>query len=197
MNPLTQDKTQVLQGASGRNFLSVDPKNYTLVSPQNFTVVSNKIELIEGFNTSVIQKVPGGKGNTKDCIPRQVVELKLDQFPNVNPTSLSCTCEVLGFDRKSNSMIALGQVMTKSFIQTTDKRWLAVFDHCVVKYSSHLNGQKLALRFSLVDKNTNNSNVLLIQNIFKRLHKEEEKNKQNEEEEDHQKMMNWQKKNQN
>lgn len=151
VNPLTQDKTQFMV-ANAREFLSVDPNNYTIVSPQNFTVVSNKIELIEGFNQPVVMKVPGGKGNTKDCIPRQVVELKLDQFPNVDPTSLSCTCEVLGFDRKSNSMVPLGQVMKKSFIQTTDKRFLAVFDHCVVKYSSHLNGQKLALRFSLISK---------------------------------------------
>mmetsp|Transcript_5369 Transcript_5369/g.20045 ORF Transcript_5369/g.20045 Transcript_5369/m.20045 type:complete len:442 (-) Transcript_5369:42-1367(-) len=148
---------QVKDKLTNRTFLTCKRDNFTIVSPTNFTVVSNYIKLVQGFNEPVKQKVPGGKGNTKDCIPRQVVEYNADDMKGLDPSKLSVKCEILGFDRKKNGMIPLDQVTEQPFVQTSDNRWLAIFDNCIVKFSSHLHGQKLALRFTLMDRSTGDS----------------------------------------
>jgi ankyrin repeat protein len=135
--------------------------NNTAYSPQhNFsgspTVPPvNLIKLVEGFNKPLKDKQIGGKDNIRHTIPTQVIELAVNRLPpNSDPSVLSVRACVLGYDRVSRSRVILGQISEKGFEEkgkAPNSRWLCTFDDLVIQFSSHNNGQKLALRFQLLD----------------------------------------------
>jgi ankyrin repeat protein len=141
------------------------PQQYTmpipslaLINPPNFTASASPnglIRLIEGFNKPLKDKQIGGKDNTKHCIPTQIIELCTNKLPpNSDPAVLSVRASVLGFDRVSRTKVILGHISDKAFEEKgagSNARWLSVFDDILVQFSSHNNGQKLALRFQLLD----------------------------------------------
>jgi hypothetical protein len=109
--------------------------------------IPTTIELIEGFNYDDVGVQPGGKRNSaKDTLPQQVIELK-GYFKEV----MSCKVEVLGLVKKVNRMEVIGFLDKQSFVQTADNRYLAMFNNCCCRFSSHSYGQKLALRFTLLE----------------------------------------------
>lgn len=114
---------------------------------------SNLIKIVEGFNKTQTKKQPGGRDN-RHPIPKQVIELNVNGLPPyLDPASLSCCAAVYGYDRVRKS-VKLGELAEKKFEEMgNDKRWVAVFDNLIIKFSSHLNGQKLSLRFTLLDPN--------------------------------------------
>jgi hypothetical protein len=118
---------------------------------------SNLIRLVEGFNTIVKDKQLGGKDNSKHPLPRQVIELTYSKLPpNSDPEALTVRASVLGYDRLSRTRSILGNLSEKRFVEAGSgpmKRWLAIFDDIVIQFSSHNNGQKLAIRFQLLDAN--------------------------------------------
>lgn len=122
------------------------------------TQSGNLIKIIEGFHIKPEKRQPGGSDN-KQPLPKHVIELYANKLPfNIHPGSLFCRAEVYGYDRERKNKIRLGEVGEKQFEENNDgfqKRWLAVFDNMIIKFSSHFNGQWLSLRFSLVDSNKN------------------------------------------
>ncbi|KAL0485340.1 ankyrin repeat-containing protein with IPT/TIG domain, partial [Acrasis kona] len=126
---------------------------------QPYSPPANLIRLVEGFNTPVKEKQLGGKDNSKHALPRQVVELAYSKLPpNSDPEALTVRASVLGYDRMARTRAILGMLSEKRFIEMCDpsqqhSRWLASFDDLVVQYSSHNNGQKLSVRFQLLDAN--------------------------------------------
>lgn len=125
-------------------------------SPHNFSgspsaPPTNLIKLVEGFNKPLKDKQIGGKDNTKHTIPTQTVELAASKLPpNSDPSVLCVRASVLGYDRSARTKIILGHISDKPFEERASK-WISVFDDIVVQFSSHNNGQKLALRFQLLD----------------------------------------------
>lgn len=126
------------------------------IVPQFSNIQQKKIEyirLIEGFNSSLRgKKQPGGKDNSKHYLPIQ----KVEYFPikGLEPNSMICKASVCGYDKVKRDKIILGELGEKKFIEE-NKRFIATFDNLIIKFSSHLNGQKLSLRFSLLDSNRN------------------------------------------
>eukprot|EP01080_Neovahlkampfia_damariscottae_P001945 gene1945-1453_t len=114
----------------------------------------NYIKIIEGFNQPLRgKKQPGGKDNLKHFLPRQTIELSVDLLPKtLDPKNLSCRASVCGFDRVKRDRLILSDLDEQKF--TEENNYKINFDELLVKYSSHLNGQKLSLRFSLVDSQT-------------------------------------------
>lgn len=109
--------------------------------------IPTTIELIEGFNYRDVGVQPGGKRNSaKDTLPQQVIELK-----GYYKESMACKVEVLGLIKKHNKMEVIGYLDKQKFIQTADNRYLAMFNNCCCRFSSHSYGQKLSLRFTLLD----------------------------------------------
>lgn len=110
--------------------------------------IPTTIELIEGFNYDDVGVQPGGKRNSaKDTLPQQVIELK-----GYFKESMTCKVEVLGLVKKVNRMEVIGFLDKQTFVQTADNRYLAMFNNCCCRFSSHSYGQKLALRFTLLDE---------------------------------------------
>jgi len=112
---------------------------------------SNVIRLIEGLVDLPQAKYPGGKGNTRNPIPRQVVELDITKLPAaVNEQELLLQSEVLGFDKRVNGMVPIGILSPlQPFEKTSDGKYLSTYDNCILRFSSHSHGQKLALRWTL------------------------------------------------
>lgn len=116
------------------------------------------IKIVEGFNKNVIDEQPGGKTNVKDALPRQAVELCI---PNTTPdqvANLHIKVHVLGYDKGSGTYKVIEENIGESkFIEVgPHKKYVAIFSQLICKHSSHLNGQKLALRFSLYNGNNPN-----------------------------------------
>lgn len=109
------------------------------------------IRLIEGLVNLPQAKYPGGKGNTRNPIPRQVVELDITKLPAaVNEQELLLQSEVLGFDKRVNGMVPIGILSPlQPFEKTPDGKYLSTYDNCILRFSSHSHGQKLALRWTL------------------------------------------------
>mmetsp|Transcript_13074 Transcript_13074/g.19728 ORF Transcript_13074/g.19728 Transcript_13074/m.19728 type:complete len:334 (-) Transcript_13074:101-1102(-) len=121
--------------------------NFTAHTPN----MQTSIHLIEGFNHGNLSVQPGGKRNSsKDVLPRQVVELRGQYNPNYK-----CTITVLGYNKRASAMNELGIMDTQLFNRTSNGQYLAVFGNCCCRYSSHSFGQRLALRFTLIDENGN------------------------------------------
>lgn len=121
---------------------------------------STMIRLREGFNNLVADEQPGGKTNVKDALPRQVVELCI---PNVNADAIArlvVKVHVLGYDKSSSSYKVVEDFIGENgFIEMgsgAQKKYVAIFTNLICKHSSHLNGQRLALRFMLYDKHQPN-----------------------------------------
>jgi hypothetical protein len=131
---------------------STSPHNF---SGSPFTAPSNLIKLVEGFNKPLKEKQIGGKDNTKHCLTAQVIELTVNKLPtHSDPSVLSVRANVLGYDRVQRTKVILGFISEKQFEERGSgpmARWLCVFDDIIMQHSSHNNGQKLALRFQLLD----------------------------------------------
>jgi len=126
------------------------------IASQFTNIQQKKVEylrLVEGFNSSLRgRKQPGGKDNSKEYLPIQKVELY--PIKGVEPLTMICKASVCGYDKVKRDKIILGELGEKKF-QEESKRYFATFDNLIVKFSSHLNGQKLSLRFSLLDSQKN------------------------------------------
>lgn len=117
------------------------------------------IKIVEGFKDPVTKKQPGGRDNTRHRLPRQVIELNRGAVPqSADISTLSVRAQVLGTDRVTKGKVVLGELGEKRFATCAggtaaldSMRWLAIFDDIIIKFSSHLHGQKLALRFTLHD----------------------------------------------
>jgi len=117
--------------------------------------VGNLIRLVEGFNKPVKEKQLGGRDNTKHPLPRQVVELSAKQLPpGSNPAVISVRAVVMGTDRVTRKSNKLAVLHEKPFVKIGSpptERWVATFDDIIIQFASHNNGQKLSLRFELLD----------------------------------------------
>eukprot|EP01027_Heterolobosea_sp_BB2_P000298 GEZU01000435.1.p1 GENE.GEZU01000435.1~~GEZU01000435.1.p1 ORF type:complete len:524 (-),score=216.05 GEZU01000435.1:1343-2893(-) len=114
------------------------------------------LTITEGFATAPLQKQPGGKDNMKK-IQKHVIELNVNSLPSGHdPANLKVKASVLGYDRLSRSKMVLDECYAVNLKEVSSvggmtKRWIAEFDKIVVKRTSHNNGGKLFLRFTLVD----------------------------------------------
>jgi hypothetical protein len=115
----------------------------------------NYLRILEGFNNQNIKKQPGGKDNIKDVIDKQIIELNDKSLKNIQINTLTCQASVVGYDKMKREKVILSLLSEKTFQQTNDKRWICIFDNLIVKFSSHLNGQKLLIRFTLFDSKKN------------------------------------------
>lgn len=120
-------------------------------SHQSPTEGEGMLHLIEGLADLPSQKYPGGKGNTRNPIPKQVVELDVSKLPkNANKNELLLQCEVLGYDKRVNGMVPIGILSPlQPFEKTADGRFISSYENCILRFSSHSHGQKLALRWTL------------------------------------------------
>lgn len=123
----------------------------TSASSSNSDSDNTAIRLIEGLVDLPQAKYPGGKGNTRNPIPRQVVELDITKLPAAtNTKDLLLQSEVLGFDKRVNGMVPIGILSPlQPFEKTADGRYISCYDNCILRFSSHSHGQKLALRWTL------------------------------------------------
>jgi hypothetical protein len=69
----------------------------------------------------------------------------------LDPEKLSCKASVCGFDRVKRDRLILSELDQMKF--SKENEYKVSFTQLLVKYSSHLNGQKLSIRFTLLDSN--------------------------------------------
>eukprot|EP00818_Percolomonas_sp_WS_P000816 CAMPEP_0117445928 /NCGR_PEP_ID=MMETSP0759-20121206/6061_1 /TAXON_ID=63605 /ORGANISM="Percolomonas cosmopolitus, Strain WS" /LENGTH=910 /DNA_ID=CAMNT_0005238145 /DNA_START=91 /DNA_END=2823 /DNA_ORIENTATION=+ len=122
-------------------------------SQQNFSRNTDTyIRLVQGFVNAPKERQPGGKDNVRYPLPLQSVKLLTELIPRgVDIYDLSVTAHVLGFEKNKKDKVVLGSsIDERKFVQEGDV-YLAKFDNLIIKYSSHLHGSKLAVRFTLLD----------------------------------------------
>ncbi|KAG2393385.1 hypothetical protein C9374_006916 [Naegleria lovaniensis] len=145
---------------------ALSPQGNTILttpSPQGswdrFTFTSSQvpdlIKLVEGFNKPVKEKQIGGRDNTRHPLPNQVVELDVSKLPpGSNPSVISVRPVVMGVDRITRKTNRLAVLNEKPFVRVSTQpmeRWIVVFDDIIIQFASHNNGQKLSLKFELLD----------------------------------------------
>jgi hypothetical protein len=119
--------------------------------------------IAEGFSTPPLEKVPGGKDNRKP-LPRHIIAVDLTALPTPyeftsaasHVGSLIVRASLMGYKRLSSAREEV-HLTTLETIPLIKAAKLAMnlyhlhFENLVVNYSSHNHGQKLFIRFSLVD----------------------------------------------
>ncbi|EFC49553.1 ankyrin repeat domain-containing protein [Naegleria gruberi] len=117
--------------------------------------IPDLIKLVEGFNKPVTEKQIGGRDNTRHPLPRQVIELDVTKLPqDSNPAVISVRPSVMGIDKSTRKNTALAVLGEKPFVKASShpvERWVAIFDDIVIQFASHNNGQKLRIKFELLD----------------------------------------------
>lgn len=157
-------------------FLTSDPSNISIVNsyfpnssnfsnhftPSNFSNISNSdlftkntnvyIRLVEGFINPPKERQPGGRDNMKHPLPVHTIKLLTDLLPsNVDIYDLTVIASVMGFDKDKSNKLLLGNAIDERKFIHQDNEYLAKFDNLIVKFSSHLHGAKLFIRFTLQD----------------------------------------------
>jgi len=111
------------------------------------------LTIIEGFNQPVEEKQIGGKDNVKHALPKQVIELHAHNLPeDSNPLVLSIKPVLMGGQEHGGRSRRVKEFEAEPVFQDKKtKKWIAVFDHLVVNVASHHHGQKLSVKFELLD----------------------------------------------
>jgi len=121
-----------------------------LIAPQ----VEDMFTLISGFTNDTVNKVSGGKDN-REPLPRQTVRVNLRLVPKHHSTSnLLVKASIMGFNKNQEPKVVLGDVGKIYLSQNMKTQHDVVelgFDNIVVTQSSHNHGQRLFVRFSLMD----------------------------------------------
>jgi hypothetical protein len=116
--------------------------------------VDNLIKLVTTLCDESV-KISGGKDN-KDPLPRQTVILNLRVLPiRYRPSNLYVRVSLMGFTKNHEPKIVIkdiGRTTVASVpVQYNQDIVELHFDNIIVTQSSHNHGQKLFLRFSLID----------------------------------------------
>ncbi|KAL0484234.1 mtnX [Acrasis kona] len=125
---------------------------------ENTEFHSSMFYLSKGLTVEQTSKISGGKGN-KEPVPRQSLHVNTNELlsahPNVFIDKLYVTSTLMGHNKisqpkviqsdMSKARVSIGKRLPQS--HTIELH----FDNIVVTQSSHNNGQKLFIRFTLVD----------------------------------------------
>jgi len=135
---------------------------YSQHIPQEFDFKKNALlRPTCGIDCDSSTKYLGGKNNNQHFMPCQIIELAYDMLPDAykehEGRRLTCRASVLGFDKSKRSMVVLGKVSNdKHFVQDkSTNRYFAQFDDVLVQFASHNYGQRLCLKFELLDQGYN------------------------------------------
>lgn len=113
-------------------------------------VNDKKMYIAQGFYYQPRDKQLGGKDN-REALPRHVVKVNLNLFkPHLRPSKLRIKASLYGYKRLSRHTMELDSFGEQP-LTNLNGDWGAVFDSLIVKHSSHNHGQRLFLRFVLLD----------------------------------------------
>jgi hypothetical protein len=118
----------------------------------------NLLRMVEGVDLDTSHKYLGGKNNTQHYMPVQTIELNWSSLPQAYHDTathhLTCRASILGYDKQSRCMTVLGRLSCdKPFVHDQKQnRWFAKFDDILVQFASHNYGQRLCLKFELIDQ---------------------------------------------
>lgn len=109
------------------------------------------LTILEGLNKTPTERYPGGRTNTKNAMPKQVVMVEKEKLPQgVRDEDLLVQAEVLGFSRAVQDMVPIGILEPLKNLQKDENDQLvAIYQNSILRFSSHSHGQKLALRWTL------------------------------------------------
>lgn len=103
-----------------------------------------ELQIYQGFNTPLKDKVPGGKLN-KEPLPTHVIGIEKCE-EGVNLKDIVMKSYVCGYDKINKQKVELEHLKT-SKLESRNGQWFCVFKGLVNTHSSHNNGQKLFLKF--------------------------------------------------
>ncbi|KAL0484246.1 tgrB1 [Acrasis kona] len=137
--------------------------------PSVSTLLDSPLDIDEGFKQTPKLKVTGGKDN-KDPLPVQTIAVNVNYFIDCLKltaeqfSALIVRASLAGYKKPSpgKDIVVLGileEQKMPSVLNYSNKQRFVVrvsFRNLIVKHSSHNNGQKLLLRFSVIDPKEGN-----------------------------------------
>jgi hypothetical protein len=123
----------------------------TVVAPQTLKPSSSDskvhtLTVIEGFTSTPTDKQSGGRDN-KQPLRRHVVNVTLPQ--NAQANQYLVIAKLIG--KKNKVEYAEIEKLEQSGLRFSNGQWISVFDRLIIQHASHNFGQKLFIRFTLVD----------------------------------------------
>lgn len=113
---------------------------------------SSLMQIVEGFITPASQKQCGGKDN-REPLAAHIIRLDTKEIPDEykkQREKLYIRAHLIGYKKLTKEKAVLS--VLQQFSLTSDKEIIELtFDHMICKHSSHNHGQKLFIKFCLVD----------------------------------------------